>query len=173
MLRAVKGMNDLLPADMALWRHIEDTARQVAETFGYREIRTPILERSELFSRGVGEATDIVEKEMYAFEDRGGEHLALRPEGTAGVVRAYVQHKLHASDPEARFYYLGPMYRRERPQKGRFRQFYQFGVEAFGEASPALDAEVMAMLHLFLCRVGLDGVVLELNCLGDGDDRPR
>lgn len=173
MLKTVKGMNDLLPADMALWRHIEETARSVAEVFGFREIRTPILESSELFSRGVGETTDIVEKEMYAFADKSGEHLALRPEGTAGVVRAFIQHKLYASDPEARLYYLGPMYRRERPQKGRFRQFYQFGVEAFGERSGQLDAEVMAMLHHFLHSVGIKDVLLHVNCLGDGQDRPR
>ncbi len=173
MLRAVKGMNDLLPEEMPLWRHIEETARGVAELFGFQEIRTPLLERSELFSRGVGESTDIVEKEMYAFTDKGGEHLALRPEGTASVVRAFIQHKLYASNPEARLYYLGPMYRRERPQKGRFRQFYQFGVEAFGEASGRLDAEVMAMLHHFLQQVGIKDVVIKVNCLGDAEDRPR
>ena len=173
MLQAVKGMNDVLPAQIGLWRHVEECARDVAERFGYSEIRTPLLEHSELFARGVGETTDIVEKEMYAFADRGGEHLALRPEGTAGVVRAYIEHSLHQADPETRLYYLGPMYRRERPQKGRFRQFYQFGVEALGVAAPELDAEVMAMLHLFLTEVGIGDVVLEVNCLGDGDDRPR
>ena len=173
MLRAVKGMNDILPEDIPLWRHIEETARAVAEIFGFQEIRTPLLERSELFARGVGESTDIVEKEMYAFTDKGGESLALRPEGTASVVRAYIQHKLYASNPEARLYYLGPMYRRERPQKGRFRQFYQFGVEAFGEDSGQLDAEIMAMLHHFLEQVGIKNVVLNVNCLGDGQDRPR
>lgn len=172
MLRAVKGMNDILPEEIPLWRHIEETARNVAELFGFKEIRTPLLERSELFARGVGESTDIVEKEMYAFSDKGGEHLALRPEGTASVVRAYIQHKLYASNPEARLYYLGPMYRRERPQKGRFRQFYQFGVEAFGEGSGQLDAEIMAMLHHFLQQVGIKDVVLNVNCLGDGQDRP-
>ncbi|MFH1809021.1 MAG: histidine--tRNA ligase [Pseudomonadota bacterium] len=173
MLRSIKGMNDVLPAQVGLWRHVEDCARGVAERFGYSEIRTPLLEHSELFSRGVGEATDIVEKEMYAFADRGGEHLALRPEGTAGVVRAYIEHSLHQADPETRLYYLGPMYRRERPQKGRFRQFHQFGVEVFGVAAPEIDAEVMAMLHLFLTEVGIGDVVLEVNCLGDADDRPR
>jgi len=173
MLRSVKGMNDLFGEVMPLWRQVEETARAVHEAFGFREIRTPLLERTELFARGVGETTDIVEKEMYSFTDRGGEHLALRPEGTAGVVRAFVQHKLHGVDSDLRLYYLGPMYRRERPQKGRFRQFYQFGVEALGVAAPELDAEVIAMLHLFLSRVGLEGVVIEINSLGAAEDRPH
>lgn len=172
MIRSVKGMHDLLPEDSTLWQFVEQKARDIFGVFDYREIRTPILEETELFARGVGEATDIVEKEMYAFEDRSGVHLALRPEGTAGVVRSYIQHKLHGKNPETRLFYLGSMYRHENPQADRFRQFYQIGAEAFGVAAPEMDAEVMSMLHLFLHEVGIKDVVLEMNCLGDSSDRP-
>ncbi|MBN2358640.1 MAG: histidine--tRNA ligase [Deltaproteobacteria bacterium] len=173
MLQAIKGMNDILPGEVALWQTIEETARAICEAYGYQEIRTPVLEKTELFARGVGESTDIVEKEMYSFVDRGGDNLSLRPEGTAGVVRALIEHKMHAADPEVRVYYIGPMYRRERPQKGRYRQFHQIGVEAFGIAAPEVDAELMAMLYQFLREIGLPDVVLDVNTLGDQSDRPR
>jgi histidyl-tRNA synthetase len=172
MLQAIKGMNDILPDEVGLWQRIEATARAVCEAYGYQEIRTPLLEKTELFARGVGEATDIVEKEMYSFADRGGDNLSLRPEGTAGVVRALIEHKLYGADPEVRVYYIGPMYRRERPQKGRYRQFHQIGVEAFGSAAPEVDAEQMAMLYQFLREIGLPDVVLDVNSLGDQTDRP-
>jgi len=172
MLQAIKGMNDILPDEVALWRRIEETARAVCDAYGYQEIRTPLLEKTELFARGVGETTDIVEKEMYSFADRGGDNLSLRPEGTAGVVRALIEHKLYGADPEVRVYYIGPMYRRERPQKGRYRQFHQIGVEAFGNAAPEVDAELMAMLYQFLREIGLPDVVLDVNTLGDQTDRP-
>lgn len=165
-IQAVKGMNDILPGQVEWWQKVETTAREVLENFGYREIRTPVLEKLELFSRGIGESTDIVEKEMYAFEDRRGEWLALRPEATASVVRAYIQHNLQADFTMQKLYALGPMFRRERPQKGRYRQFHQINVEAFGVDDPMLDAEMMHMLRVFLEKIGLSGVVLHINSLG-------
>ncbi|GLI36407.1 histidine--tRNA ligase [Desulforhabdus amnigena] len=165
-IQAVKGMNDILPGQIEWWQKVERIARQVLEDFGYREIRTPALEKLELFSRGIGESTDIVEKEMYVLEDSKGEKLALRPEATASVVRSFIQHKLHADPLMQKFYAIGPMFRHERPQKGRYRQFHQIDVEAFGIDDPMLDAEVMYMLRIFLERVGLTGVVLHINSLG-------
>lgn len=165
-IQAVKGMNDILPGQVEWWQRVETVAREVLENFGYREIRTPVLEKLELFSRGIGESTDIVEKEMYAFEDRGGDWLALRPEATASVVRAYIQHNLQADFTMQKLYALGPMFRRERPQKGRYRQFHQIDVEAFGVDDPMLDAEMMYMLRVFLEKLGLSGVVLHINSLG-------
>jgi histidyl-tRNA synthetase len=170
-IQAVKGMNDLLPGQIEWWQRVEATARQVLESFGYREIRTPVLEKLELFSRSIGEATDIVEKEMYAFPDRKGEWLALRPEATASIVRAFIQHNLQADPLARKFYALGPMFRHERPQKGRYRQFHQIDAEAFGTDDPMLDAELMYMLRLFLERLGLSGVVLHINSLGCAECR--
>jgi histidyl-tRNA synthetase len=174
-IRAVKGMHDLFEDELATWRHVEDTARDVFLRFGYGEVRTPALEETQLFVRGVGEATDIVEKEMYAFadKDKDATSLALRPENTAGVVRAMIQAgKLHA-DAEARLFYLGPMFRRERPAKGRYRQFHQLGVEVFGLEGASIDVEVMALLHTLLEELGLPSVTLSLNTLGGPDDRAR
>ena len=139
-IAGVKGMNDVLPADVGRWHEMEDVAREVFALYGYREVRTPAVEHAQLFARGVGEATDIVNKEMYVFEDKGEELLALRPEGTAGTVRAFIEHGAYVEGPQ-KWFYMGPMFRRERPQKGRYRQFYQIGAEAIGSESPAVDAE--------------------------------
>jgi histidyl-tRNA synthetase len=166
-----KGTQDLLPEALEKWRYIEDTARSVCRRFHYREIRTPIFEQTELFERSVGETTDVVEKEMYTFLDKGGRSMTLRPEGTAGVVRAYVENKLYAEPDVAKLYYIGPMFRYEQPQAGRFRQFHQFGIEAIGSADPALDAEVIAMGYLFYRELGLDGVRVVLNSVGNAASR--
>ncbi len=171
--RALRGINDILPAEISLWQEIEQKAQVLFERYQFREIRTPILEEMALFTRTVGETTNIVEKEMYTFEDRGGKWVALRPEGTASVVRAYIEHHCFQEDPLARYYYKGPMYRYERPQKGRFRQFYQLGVEALGTASPRLDAEVIHMLDLYFRELGLKSVELEINSLGCPICRPQ
>ena len=152
-IQAIRGMNDLLPDQITWWHRVEETAREVLSNFGYREIRTPVVEKLELFARSIGESTDIVEKEMYAFPDRKGEMLALRPEATASIVRAFIQHNLQADPLARKFYSIGPMFRHERPQKGRYRQFYQIDAEAFGVDDPMLDAEVMYMLRLFLERL--------------------
>ncbi len=166
IIQSIKGMNDILPGDVEWWQRVEATARELFEIFGYHEVRTPAVEKLELFSRSIGESTDIVEKEMYAFTDSKGEWLALRPEATASVVRAFVQHNLQADPLARKFYAIGPMFRHERPQKGRYRQFHQIDVEAFGIDDPMLDAELMYMLRLFLERLGLSGVVLHINSLG-------
>jgi len=165
-IQAIRGMNDLLPDQITWWHRVEETAREVLSNFGYWEIRTPVVEKLELFARSIGESTDIVEKEMYAFPDRKGEMLALRPEATASIVRAFIQHNLQADPLARKFYSIGPMFRHERPQKGRYRQFYQIDAEAFGVDDPMLDAEVMYMLRLFLECLGLAGVVLHINSLG-------
>ncbi len=169
---AVKGMSDILPPESELWQSIEQTARSVFELYGYGEIRTPILEQAELFRRGVGDTTSIVEKEMYTFEDRGGDVLSLRPEGTASVVRAYIESGAASAEPLVGYYYMGPMFRRERPQKGRQRQFYQIGVELLGSASPLADVEVIAMNDHFLREAGAGGLGLEINSLGCKACRP-
>jgi len=177
-LQAVKGMNDILPPESARWEWLEARMRGVLQRYGYQNVRTPIVEPTALFVRGIGEVTDIVEKEMYAFEDRAdkhgqAEHLALRPEMTAGVVRAMIEHS-YLRDSGRRLYYFGPMFRREKPQKGRYRQFHQMGVEALGFAGPDVDAEVILMGSRLLRELGLvDGehVSLELNCLGESAER--
>ncbi|MFY7865092.1 histidine--tRNA ligase [Roseateles sp.] len=177
-LRAVKGMNDILPPESARWEWLEAKMRSVLQRYGYQNVRTPIVEQTALFVRGIGEVTDIVEKEMYAFEDRAdkhgqAEHLALRPEMTAGVVRAMTEHSF-LRESGRRLYYFGPMFRREKPQKGRYRQFHQMGVEALGFAGPDVDAEVILMGSRLLRELGLiDGehFTLELNCLGEAAER--
>ena len=169
-INGVKGMNDVLPAAVGRWQEMEAVARTVFALHGYREIRTPVVELAQLFSRGVGEATDIVNKEMYAFEDKGEALLALRPEGTAGVVRAFIEHGAFVEGPQ-KWFYMGPMFRRERPQKGRYRQFHQIGCEAFGIAEPDLDAEQIAMLSHYFGRLGVEAR-LKLNSVGDGECRP-
>ncbi|MDA0713080.1 MAG: ATP phosphoribosyltransferase regulatory subunit, partial [bacterium] len=146
-LRAVKGMNDVFYPEILLWQKIEKLTSEIFSTYGFQEIRTPILESLNLFVRGVGEATDIVEKEMYVFPDRDETHLALRPEGTAGVVRALIQNQGLNTDSEIKCYYIGPMFRRERPQKGRLRQFHQIGAEFFGVKEASCDVEVIAMIY--------------------------
>ncbi|HHH47251.1 MAG TPA: histidine--tRNA ligase, partial [Thiotrichales bacterium] len=169
-LQSVRGMHDVLPPETALWREMEQRIVAAVEAYGYQEIRLPIVEHTELFARSIGEVTDIVEKEMYTFRDRNGDSLSLRPEGTAGCVRAGIQHGfLH--NRQQRLWYAGPMFRHERPQKGRYRQFHQIGVEAFGMAGPDVDAE-----QILLCRriwevLGIQGLRLEINSLGDLPDR--
>ncbi len=165
-IQAVRGMNDILPDQVGWWQRVENAAREVLENFGYREIRTPVAEKLELFARSIGESTDIVEKEMYAFQDRNGEWLALRPEATASIVRSYVQHSLHADSALRKLYEIGPMFRHERPQKGRYRQFHQIDAEVFGTDSPMIDAEMMHMLSLLIDRIGISGVILNINTLG-------
>jgi histidyl-tRNA synthetase len=172
-IKAIRGFKDILPREIEKWQFIEKTAREVYESFGFSEIKIPILERTELFSRSIGEATDIVEKEMYTFKDRSGDSLTLRPEATASMARAYLEHHLYAQDPVAKLYFIGPMFRHERPQRGRYRQFYQIDVEIFGVAHPMADAEVMVMLMEFFKRTGLDNVKLQINTLGCEDCRPR
>ncbi|HSB34064.1 MAG TPA: histidine--tRNA ligase [Nitrospirota bacterium] len=167
-IQAIKGVKDILPADIPAWQYIEATARRLFEDYGFSEIRVPVFEYTELFARSIGASTDIVEKEMYTFEDRDRKKITLRPEGTAGVVRAFIEHKLHAESQLVKLYYLGPMFRHERPQKGRYRQFYQIGVEALGTDHPHVDIEVLAMLHALFARLGITGLTLQVNSLGDG-----
>ena len=172
-LTAVKGMNDILPPDSARWEALENAVRHVMHLHAYRNIRTPIVEPTALFVRGLGEVTDIVEKEMYSFEDRlNGEQLTLRPEATAGVVRSVVENNLLYDAPR-RLYYMGPMFRHERPQRGRYRQFHQMGAEAIGFAGPELDAELILMAHALWQQLGLKDVRLELNSLGQPEERAQ
>lgn len=160
------GTQDVLPGTVEKWQLVEKTARDLCRRYNYREIRTPIFESTELYERGVGETTDIVEKEMYTFTDRGDRSMTLRPEGTAGVVRSYVENKLYGGPDIVKLYYMGPMFRYERAQAGRYRQFHQFGVEAIGAEDPALDAEVIALGFRFFQEIGLSGVAVELNSVG-------
>jgi len=170
-IQAIRGMNDVLPDASPAWLHFEAVTREWLAAYGYKQIRTPIVESTSLFVRGVGEHTDIVEKEMYSFEDSlNGEKLTLRPEGTAGCVRACIEHGLLYNQTQ-RLWYTGPMYRHERPQKGRYRQFHQLGVESFGFATPDIDAEMILMLADLWSRLGLTGLTLELNSLGNTDER--
>jgi histidyl-tRNA synthetase len=170
-ITAVKGMNDIFPAEAAGWEWLEAHLRELMALYGYRNVRTPIVEPTALFVRGLGEVTDIVEKEMYSFVDRlNGEALTLRPENTAGVVRAAVEHSL-LYDGGKRLYYMGPMFRHERPQRGRYRQFHQFGAEALGFAGPDVDAEMILMACDLWKRLGLQGIRLEINSLGQPDER--
>jgi histidyl-tRNA synthetase len=164
-IQAVRGMNDILPELTPSWQYLEDTLRRVIQAYGYREIRLPLLEKTELFKRSIGEVTDIVEKEMYTFEDRNGDSLTLRPEGTAGCVRACMEHGLLHNQLQ-RLWYAGPMFRHERPQKGRYRQFHQIGVEAFGMEGPDIDAEIIFMTAQLWKALGLKGAELQINSLG-------
>lgn len=168
----VRGMNDVLPEQAHYWHFLEDTARQIFDSYGYREIRVPLVERTELFKRSIGEVTDIVEKEMYAFEDRNGDQLALRPEATAGIVRAALTHGL-VHNRQEKLFCLGPMFRRERPQKGRYRQFHQIDVEALGFAGPDVDAELILMSARLLRALGVTNLTLEINSLGTAESRVR
>ena len=172
-IHSIKGFSDILPGEVELWQSVEAAARRVFDAYAFAEIRIPILEKTELFSRSIGENTDIVEKEMYTFEDRDKEWLTLRPEGTAGVVRAYIEAELFKVEPVRKLYYMGPMFRRERPQKGRMRQFHQIGAEALGRADPLIDAEILLLLHDFFIAVGLSEPALQLNSLGDAACRPE
>jgi histidyl-tRNA synthetase len=166
MIKTVRGVHDILPHETAVWQYLEETARKVFSRYGYRELRTPLFEKSELFARAVGATSDIVEKEMYTFADRGGDPLSLRPEGTASVVRSFINNSMHRMLPW-RVFYMGPMFRYERPQKGRQRQFHQIGCELFGPAGPLADAELMAMVMGFFSEAGVAGnLTLEINSLG-------
>ena len=170
-IRAVRGVRDILPAELPLWRAVEQAGRDVARRFGYEEMVTPILEHAELIER-VGEDTDAVSKELYRFDDRGGRNLALRPEATAGVVRAYFEGGLNQGPQPARLFLFGPMFRYDRPQKGRYRQFFQFDIEAIGATSPGVDAEVIELGQDWLNEVGIQELRLEVNSIGDGKCRP-
>ena len=172
-IQSVKGMHDILPSDQPYWRHIYKKVSGLVEDYGYEKIDTPILESADLFLRSVGEATDIVEKEMYTFKTRGGDELALRPENTAAVVRSYLEHGMNVWPHPVKLWYWGPMFRHDQPQAGRYRQFYQFGVESFGDESSAADAEVIYMALLFLEGLGFKNLVLKINSIGDANCRPQ
>jgi len=172
VFRAVKGMNDILPDEAQRWQYVENVFRQTVHRHGYSEVRTPVVESTSLFVRSIGENTDVVDKEMYSFE-RHDDSLTLRPEGTAGAVRAYVEHALHAKEPVSRWYYIGPMFRAERPQRGRYRQFYQAGCEIYGDKGPVSDAEMITMLADFLKSLGIEGLEVKVNSLGGADTRER
>lgn len=173
MIQLIRGFKDILPSEISLWQKIEKESKKIFEDFGFTEIRLPILEKTELFARSIGDATDIVEKEMYTFPDRKGELLTLRPEATASVVRSYIQHKMYATDPVRKLYTIGPMFRRERPQKGRYRQFYQINAEVFGVASPYIDAQLIIMLDALLKRLNVTDIKAHVNSLGCPDCRPE
>lgn len=170
---SIKGFSDILPEQVGVWQRVEAAARRIFEAYNFTEIRIPMLEKTELFSRSIGEATDIVEKEMYTFPDRDETQITLRPEGTAGVVRAYVEAEMYKTEPARKLYYMGPMFRRERPQKGRMRQFHQIGAEALGRGDPFIDAEILLLLHDFFAALGLTEPSLQLNSLGDAACRPQ
>src|SRR5882672_6745354 len=170
---SVKGMNDILAPEVSKWQFVEEKARQVLESFGYRELRTPILEYTELFVRSVGEVTDVVEKQMYTFKDRDDRSVSMRPEGTAAAVRAYIERAQWNTEPVTRWYYLGPMFRHERAQRGRLRQFHQVGAELFGAGEPSVDAEMIAMLVALFVEFGLPASAIEvtINSLGEPEER--
>ena len=171
-IQSVRGMHDILPSQSASWQYLEATIRTLFNCYGYRELRTPIIEPTELFSRGIGEVTDIVEKEMYTFADRNGDSLSMRPEGTASCVRAGIQHGL-LHNQQQRIWYTGPMFRHERPQKGRYRQFYQAGLETYGVSTPDIDAEVIAIVARLWKQLGLKNIQLQLNTLGSDEARQK
>lgn len=171
--QAPRGMNDTLPEDAALWRHIRDTCERVARLFDYRQITTPIVEDAGVFLRTVGDESDLVQKEMYVFEDRGGDRLALRPEGTAAVCRAYIEHGMGSLPQPVRLCYFGPFFRYDRPQAGRYRQLWQFGAEAIGSDSPAVDAELIELQHTLYEALGLHDAVLRINSIGNLESRGR
>ena len=172
MIQLIRGFKDILPGEVEQWQEIERIARALFEDFGFKEIRIPIMERTELFKRSIGEDTDIVEKEMYTFPDRKGDMITLRPEATASIVRAYIQHKLFAKDPVQKYYLLGPMFRRERPQKGRYRQFYQIDAEIFGVASPLVDVQLILLLVTLFDRLQVPDISAHINTLGCPQCRP-
>ncbi len=172
-ISAIKGMNDILPGDIETWQFLEQKVREVFGAYGFSEIRTPVIEKTELFCRSIGETTDIVEKEMYTFSDKSENSLTLRPEGTAPVMRAFIQNRLHTQDPVNKLYYMGPMFRYERPQKGRYRQFYQIGAEVIGVENPMVDVQLLAMLQHYFCEIGIEAVQLQVNSLGCPECRPE
>ncbi|MBI5666189.1 MAG: histidine--tRNA ligase [Nitrospirae bacterium] len=170
--KTLKGLQDILPPEIAVWQHIENKAREIFKNYGYREIRLPVLESTDIFIRSIGETSDIVEKEMYTFQDKGGRSVTLRPEGTASFVRAYVEHHLYNEPAPQKYYYMGPMFRYERPQAFRYRQFYQIGAEAMGIDDPKLDAEIISMLSGILSAIGLEGLNFEITSIGCKKCRP-
>ena len=172
LITGPRGTQDILPENSANWQYVEGTVRDICRLYGYKEIRTPVFEHTELFLRGIGETTDVVSKEMYTFTDRGERSLTLRPENTAAVVRAYLEHKLYAESLLTKLFYIGPMFRYDRPQAGRYRQFHQFGVEALGSKGPAVDAEVIILAVQLLERLGLTDLKLYLNSVGCPECRP-
>ena len=172
MIQLIRGFKDILPGEVEQWQEIERISRELFEVFGFKEIRIPIMERTELFKRSIGEDTDIDEKEMYTFPDRKGDLITLRPEATASIVRAYIQHKLFAKDPVQKFYLLGPMFRRERPQKGRYRQFYQIDAEIFGVSSPLVDVQLILILVTLFDRLQVPDISAHINTLGCPQCRP-
>ena len=180
-ITSIKGFADILPEEVGAWQRVEAAARRIFDAYHFAEIRIPIVEKTDLFSRSIGETTDIVEKEMYTFEDRDSRSneatdatkLTLRPEGTAGVVRAYVEAEMYKVEPVRKLYYMGPMFRRERPQKGRMRQFHQIGAEALGRSDPFIDADILLLLNDFFGAVGLTELTLQINSLGDSECRPQ
>jgi histidyl-tRNA synthetase len=172
MIPAVRGTRDILPGEVERWQFVETTARLVFERYGYAELRTPILEREELFAKGTGETTDIVQKEMYAFTDKGGERVTLRPEATPSIVRAFVEHSLEQAMAAPKLYCMGPMFRYERPQKGRYRQFHQLDVEVFGVEDPSIDAEILDLAWTLVAELGITGVEMVINSVGCPACRP-
>jgi histidyl-tRNA synthetase len=173
MIQLIRGFKDILPGEVELWQAVEKIARELLEDFGFKEIRIPIMERTELFARSIGEDTDIVEKEMYTFPDRKGDLITLRPEATASIVRAYIQHRLYAADPVQKFYTIGPMFRRERPQKGRYRQFYQINAEIFGVQSGLADVQLLYLLVTLFSRLQVPDIKAHINSLGCPKCRPK
>ena len=171
-IRAVRGTRDIIPGEIYKWQYVEAAARSVFEKYGFREIRTPIFERTELFVKGTGEDTDIVQKEMYTFQDKGGRSLTLRPEGTPPVVRSYLEHNLFMDVPVCKLYYIAPMFRYERPQAGRYRQHLQVGAESIGASSPIADVELMSMYLHFISKLNITGASLQLNSVGCSECRP-
>ena len=171
-MQTIRGFRDILPEKISLWQKVEKEATHLFKSFGFKEIRIPIIEKTELFARSIGVVTDIVEKEMYTFEDRKGDKLTLRPEATASIVRSYIQHKMYATDPIRKFYMIGPMFRRERPQKGRYRQFYQIDAEIFGVESAYIDSQLIFLLNELFKRLGLTGLSAHINSLGCPECRP-
>ena len=167
------GTNDFLPGESEKWQYIEQLCRQVCAEYGYKEIRLPIFEHTEVYLRSVGETSDIVEKEMYSFEDKGFRHMTLRPEGTAGTVRAFLENKLYADPQPTKLYYMGPMFRYDKPQAGRYRQFNQFGIEVFGADHAGIDAEVITLAVEIFRRLGLTGLSVKINTVGCADCRPK
>ncbi len=166
MITKPRGTEDVLPSDSKLWQYIETTAREVCELYGYAEIRTPVFEHTELFQRGVGDTTDVVQKEMYTFEDKGGRSITLKPEGTATLVRSYIENSLYANPQPTKLSYIIPCFRYEKPQSGRLREFHQFGIECFGASAPSTDAEVISLAYMFLKKLNIKGIQLNINSIG-------
>ncbi len=173
MIKTLRGMRDILPEEAGIWQYVESAAKGVFGLFGYKEIRTPVMEETSLFVKSIGEGTDIVQKEMYSFKDRSGRRVSLRPEGTAPIVRSYLENNFNNKESLAKLYYIGPMFRSERPQAGRQRQFHQIGVEAIGSESFFIDAEVIYLIKAYFDKVGLADYTIKINSLGCSKDKER